>query len=127
MPRKTMVWATALLIFVVGIPSMLSQGSVSWLSSLSFYQGRDFLTLVADMCDIALMVGGCLMCVFIAYLWKVHNMNEELEKGNESFRNSFLQRYISFMIMYVCPYLLGILSLGVIIDKFYVIDILFGG
>jgi neurotransmitter:Na+ symporter, NSS family len=126
LPRKKMVWATALLIFVVGLPSMFSQGIIPSLNKLSFYQGRDFLTFVADTCDIALTLGGCLMCVFVTYKWRIHNMNEELEFGNEGYKNSFLKRFISFMIMYICPGLLGLLTIGVIIDKFYGFEKLVG-
>ena len=126
LPRKLMVWATAILIFVLGIPSMLSQGLVPALNKLSFYQGRDFLTFVADMCDICLTIGGCLMCIFITYRWRMYNMNEELEVGNPGYTGSILQKYISFMIMYVCPTLLGLLSIGVIIDKFWGFEKVFG-
>ena len=126
LPRKLMVWATAILIFVLGIPSMLSQGLIPALNKLSFYQGRDFLTFVADMCDICLTVGGCLMCIFITYRWRMYNMNEELEVGNPGYTGSILQKYISFMIMYVCPTLLGLLSIGVIIDKFWGFEKVFG-
>ncbi len=126
LPRKLMVWATAILIFVLGIPSMLSQGLIPALNKLSFYQGRDFLTFVADMCDICLTIGGCLMCIFITYRWRMYNMNEELEVGNPGYTGSILQKYISFMIMYVCPTLLGLLSIGVIIDKFWGFEKVFG-
>ena len=126
LPRKLMVWATAILIFVLGIPSMLSQGLIPALNKLSFYQERDFLTFVADMCDICLTIGGCLMCIFITYRWRMYNMNEELEVGNPGYTGSILQKYISFMIMYVCPTLLGLLSIGVIIDKFWGFEKVFG-
>jgi len=126
LPRKTMVWVMAAIIFVVGIPSLLSQGIVPSLSKLSFYQDRDFLTFVADLCDISLTVGGCLMCVFITYRWRIHNMNDELEFGSEGYKSSWLKRYVSFMIMYICPTLLGVMSIGFIIDRFYGIDKILG-
>lgn len=125
LPRKGVVWGLALLIFVLGLPSMVSQGMVPFLNKLPFYQDRDFLTFVSDMCDISLTVGGCLMCIFITYRWKIHNMNEELKIGNDSYMGSFAQRYINFTIQYVCPVLLSLLSIGVIIDKFFGLDVLF--
>jgi neurotransmitter:Na+ symporter, NSS family len=123
--RKGVVWALALFIFVVGIPSMVSQGMLPALSKLPFYKGRDFLTFVADMSDIFLTVGGCLMCLFIRYRWKLHNMNAELANGNDTFQGSFLQKYINFTISWVCPILLGVLSVLVVFDKFYGIDRIF--
>ncbi|NBP69285.1 MAG: hypothetical protein EBU52_11115, partial [Cytophagia bacterium] len=87
--------------------------------SLPFYQGRDFLTFISDMCDLTLTIGGCLMCVFITYQWKVKNMDNELAIGNAGYMNSFFRTYLSFTIRYVCPLLLGVLSVLIIIDKFY--------
>ncbi len=53
--RTTMVWALAIGIFILGLPSMMSQGMVEWLNKLPFYpligaQKGDFLSFVADMC-----------------------------------------------------------------------------
>jgi neurotransmitter:Na+ symporter, NSS family len=117
--RSTVVWGLALLIFVLGLPSMVSQGLVPAFSRLPFYQDRDFLTFVSDMCDITLTVGGCLMCVFITYQWKIKNMDAELAQGNAGYMASWLRSYLHFTIRYVCPLLLGVLSILIIIDKFF--------
>ncbi|GCC51702.1 sodium-dependent transporter [Chryseotalea sanaruensis] len=117
--RTSVVWGLALLIFVLGLPSMMSQGMIPTLNSLPFYQGRDFLTFIADMCDLTLTVGGCLMCVFITYQWNIKNMDNELAIGNAGYMNSFLRTYLSYTIRFVCPILLGILSILIIIDKFF--------
>jgi len=126
LPRKPVVWSLALLIFIVGLPSMVSQGMIPFMNKLPFYQGRDFLTFVSDMCDISLTIGGCLMCLFITYKWRIENMNEELISGNATYMGSLLQKYISFTIQYVCPLLLSVLSILVIIDKFFGIEKIFG-
>jgi len=116
--RRNVSWATALLIFVLGLPVMVSQGMVPALNKLAFYKGQDYLVFIADMCDISLTVGGCLMCIFITRRWKIKNMHEELEQGNPGYKNSFLKKYLTYAIQYVCPVLLGILSILIIIDKF---------
>jgi neurotransmitter:Na+ symporter, NSS family len=123
--RKKVVWGLALLIFVVGLPSMISQGMVPALNKLPFYQDRDFLTFVSDMSDISLTVGGCLMCIFIRSRWKAYNMNAELEQGAEGFTGSFLQKYLNVTICYVCPIILGLMSILVIIDKFFGLEKIF--
>lgn len=125
MERKKVVWGIALLIFVVGLPSMMSQGMVPFLNKLMFYKGQDFLVFVSDMCDISLTVGGCLMCIFITYQWKINNMNDEVAQGNEGYHGSFLKKYLNFTIQYVCPVLLGVLSILIIIDKFFGIENVF--
>jgi NSS family neurotransmitter:Na+ symporter len=125
MPRKKVVWVLAAVIFVLGIPSLLSFGAVPFLSKLAFYKDRDFLTMIADITDITLTLSGCLMCAFITYRWKIHNMNAELTQGNPTFPGSFVRRYINFTIAYICPAMLGVLSVLIIIDKFWGLAILF--
>ena len=125
MSRKKVSWGLALLIFVLGLPVMMSQGMIPALNKLTFYKGQDYLVFVSDMCDISLTVGGCLMCIFITTRWKIENMHAELEIGNPNYKTSFLKKYLNFTIQYVCPILLGILSILIIIDKFIGLDRIF--
>ena len=120
--RKKVVWGIALLIFIVGLPSMASQGMIPALNKLTFYKGQDFLVFVSDMCDLSLTIGGCLMCIFITTQWKIDNMHEELATGNENYSRSFMKKYLNFTIQYVCPVLLGIMSILILIDKFFGLD-----
>jgi NSS family neurotransmitter:Na+ symporter len=121
--RKTTTWLLAGVIFILGLPSMLSQGAVKMFSSLPFYQGRSALDFVSEVfSDISLPLGGCLMTIFIVRRWGTQNMSEELYQGNETYKNSFLEKYINFSIRYICPVILGIFSILIIIDKFYGID-----
>jgi NSS family neurotransmitter:Na+ symporter len=101
---------------------MVSQGMIPALNKLSFYKDQDFLVFVSDMCDLSLTIGGCLMCVFIAKRWKIHNMHEELAIGNENYERSFMKKYLNVTIQYVCPILLGVLSILILIDKFFGLD-----
>lgn len=117
--RKRVVWVVAMVIFVLGLPSMMSQGMVEGLNKLGFYQGQDFLTFISDMSDITLTAGGCLMCIFITYQWKIKNMDAELALGNDSYMSSFMRKYLRITISYVCPILLGILSILITLDKFF--------
>jgi len=105
------------------LPSMLSQGAVEMFSHLPFYQDRSALDFVSEVfSDIGLPLGGFLMTLFIVTRWGTNNMSEELALGNESYRNSFLEKYVNFSIRYICPVILGIFSILIIIDKFYGID-----
>jgi NSS family neurotransmitter:Na+ symporter len=118
LPRQKVVWVLSAVIFVIGIPSVLSQGDYSFFNRLAFYKDRDFLTFIADMTDITLTVGGCLMCIFIRKRWGISLMNEELTSGNANYMKSWVRYYIHFTISYVCPWLLGILSVLIILEKF---------
>lgn len=122
--RTRVVWLLALLIFVLGLPSMLSQGTAEVFSSLSFYRNRDFLTFISDMCDISLTIGGGLMCVFIATSWHLDNMNQELSRGYPGYKGSFVQKYLNVMIGYICPAVLGILFV-LMIDNYFALGLFF--
>ena len=115
----------ALIIFIVGLPSMMSQGMIPAFNKLLFYRGQDFLTFVADMCDISLTVGGCLMCVFISRKWGINNMDKELAQGNESYMGSAWRNYLHFTIRWVCPILLGVMSILIIVEKFVGLENIF--
>jgi NSS family neurotransmitter:Na+ symporter len=118
-PRKAVVWGLAAFIFICGLPSMMSQGMIPALNKLTFYGGRDFLTFISDTSDLFLTIGGGLMCLFIRHRWKLFNMHEELEKGDPSFRTRFVRRYLDFTITWVCPIILGVLSLVIILENFF--------
>ena len=126
LPRKPVVWGIAALIFVLGLPSLFSQGIVPILNKLPIHNSPDFLSFVSDMCDISLTVGACLMCFFIRNKWKMENFNAELAIGNSSYAGSLVQKYVNFAIMWVCPILLSILSVLVITDKFFGLEQIFG-
>jgi len=125
MKRKIVVWAMAAIIFIVGMPSMMSQGMIPALNKLTFYRGEHFLSFVADMCDIGLTVGGCLMCVFISRVWGLDKMDKELAQGNDRYLQSRLRGYLHVVIKWVCPTLLGILSVLVILEKFVGLENIF--
>jgi len=120
--RKNVVWILALVIFIVGLPSMVSQGMIESLNKLSFYRGQDFLTFIADMSDISLTIGGCLMCIFISRQWGIENMDAELVQGNEGYMKSKTRSYLHITIRWIAPVLLGFLSLLIIVEKFFGVD-----
>jgi NSS family neurotransmitter:Na+ symporter len=120
LPRKPITWAVAALIFVLGLPSMLSQGSVDIFSVLPFYHDKSALDFVAEVfSEVCLPLGGCLMCLFIITRWGTKNLSEEIYEGNPGYKGSFLEKYINFTIRFVCPILLGIFTVLIILDKLF--------
>ena len=126
--RKKATWIVAVIIFIVGIPSMLSAGAVDSLSSFVNLPGAgeqsfmDFVALIAS--DTFLPLGGFLIAVFTAYVWKKENFNLELANGDEDIRGSWLQSYVDFAISYICPVLLGTIFIITVLDNFLGIEIL---
>lgn len=120
LPRKAVVWLLAAFIFIVGLPSMLSQGASEMFSSLSFYQDKSFLDFVSEVfSDISLPLGGCLMSIFIAVRWKTHNLSEEISQGNEKYKGSWMEKAINIIITYISPILLGLIFINTVLDKFF--------
>lgn len=120
--RKWVVIGLATLIFIIGLPSMLSQGAVEAFSAgFLHYDGTDksFLDVIDDVFNTTgLPLGGFLLTLFISYKWRTHNMSEEILSGNPDYEGSFMQKFINVMISYVCPVILGIIVILTILDKF---------
>ncbi|WP_343857901.1 sodium-dependent transporter [Fulvivirga kasyanovii] len=125
LPRKAVVWLLAAFIFIVGLPSMLSQGAVDAFSSLSFYGDKSFLDFVSEVfSDISLPLGGCLMSIFIAVKWKTHNLSDEISEGNESYKGSFMEKVINLILVYIAPILLALIFINTVLDKFFGLSII---
>lgn len=129
MKRSRAVWMMALLIFLIGIPSLLSNGASSIFTNFMTLIGSenpvDFMTLIGYIAnDTLLPVGGFLISVFVAYVWKKHNLNEELATGDADLRGSWLQTYIDVAVSYICPVILGIITVVTVLDRFFGIHLL---
>lgn len=122
MKRGKAVAILAVLIFLFGLPSMLSQGASPFFTEFVTYEGgpKDFLTLINDIfSEVGLPLGGFLMCLFIAFKWKSANLDEEVAIGNPGYMNSWMRKYLNIMITVVCPIVLGIITLLTIAGKFF--------
>ena len=127
--RNKAVWLVAGFIFIIGIPSLLSNGASDFWGSFITYFGAesatDFMSFAGHIAnDTLLPLGGCLMSIFAAYVWKKHNLNEEIAQGHPSFKDSFVAKFIDFAITYVCPIILGILFILTILSRFFGIEVI---
>lgn len=122
MKRPLAVTLLAGIIFLMGLPSMLSQGASEFFTEFVTYDGgpKDFLTLIGDIfSEVGLPLGGFLMCVFIALKWKKENLEDEVAIGNPGYRTAWIRPYLNVMITIVCPIVLGIITILTIFDKFF--------
>jgi len=120
--RGKAVMVMAAVVFGVGIPSMLGFGAVDMLTSFAQYEAasKSFMDVVQDVFYvIGLPLGGLLMSIFIARRWKIENMSEEVSKGNPNYKGSLLEKFITIMISYICPLVLGIMFILTILQKFF--------
>ncbi|CAD5299390.1 MULTISPECIES: sodium-dependent transporter [unclassified Imperialibacter] len=125
--RKKAVSAMALLIFLIGLPSMLGFGAVGAFTEFVSYEGgvKSFMDLVQDLFFvISLPLGGFLLSVFISTRWKTAGLSEEISHGNPSYRGSFIEKFFNLMIVYVCPVVLGAMFLLTVLQKFFGVELI---
>ena len=53
--------------------------------------------------QIGLPLGGIMICLFLSYVWKTENAFDELELGNNNFRNGLIGKTWKVFIMFICP------------------------
>ncbi|MEM9934652.1 MAG: sodium-dependent transporter, partial [Bacteroidota bacterium] len=126
--RITTVIGLALLSFLVGVPSMLSQGGNEGLSEFITYGGetRAFMDMIEDLfLNVGLPLGGFLMSVFIATQWKTASLSAEIASGNSSYEGSMVQRFVNLMITFICPVVLGLIFVITVLQKFLGIQLPF--
>ena len=116
----------SLLIFLIGIPSMVGFGGVNFFTDFVFYEGgvKSFMDVITDIFSvIGLPLGGWLMTIFIATRWKAKNLSEELSHGYEGYKGSLAEKFINTMIVYVSPLILGLVFVLTVLQKFFEISL----
>ena len=123
--RPVAVWGMAALIFLIGIPSLLGNGSVDSLTQFihmnknaewQYVTFMDFVEAIAS--DTFLPLGGALISIFVAYVWKKNNLNAEIAIGREG-GSQWVAKYIDFAITFFCPVVLGLITVVTILDRFF--------
>ena len=84
----------------------------------------DFLSFVDDTASSTFLpLGGFLITIFAAYVWKKHNLEEELSIGAPSYKGSLVSKYISFAITVLCPLILGGIFVLTLMGKFFGVEV----
>lgn len=124
--RKRAVIIMAVIIFIIGLPSLVGNGYSEFFTNAFNLPGgsSDFMTLVGYITDVLLMLGGFLIVTFAAYVWKKENLEEEIAQGYEGYKDSIIRKLLNFCISYLCPFLLGALFIMVVLNNFFGINLL---
>jgi NSS family neurotransmitter:Na+ symporter len=125
--RSRAVIAVSIVIFIIGIPSLLSGGYSAFFSTafkLPGLKDPDFITAVAGVADSLLLLGGFLIVSFGVFVWKKRNLYEELEKGYPAFQNSWIRSVFNIAITFISPVLLCLLFILVVLNNFFGISII---
>ncbi|HBH25766.1 MAG TPA: sodium-dependent transporter [Cytophagales bacterium] len=127
--RKRAVWVSGLIIFLLGVPSLLGNGYSAFFTEFITYFGtdspRDYMTFIGDVfIDTLLPLGGFLTAIFAIHVWKKGNLVSELSDGADNFAGSWLNTYIIFSLKYIAPVILGAIFIFTVLEKFFSISIL---
>ncbi|MBK6264468.1 sodium-dependent transporter [Marivirga sp. S37H4] len=123
--RIKAVSVMAVIIFIIGLPSMLGFGAVDLFTEFVYYEGeyKTFMDVVQDIFFvISLPLGGLLLSIFIAWQWKVKSLSNEVSNGYSKYSGSLLEKYFNFMIVYICPLVLGMMFVLTILQKFFAVN-----
>lgn len=128
MSRRKALYSLGSVMVALAIVSALSFGRVDWLSNLLTYGGADksFFDVIYDMFyETILPLNGFLLCLFVIYRWKKHNLDAEISDGNQSFAGSLLQKYVNFSLGTFIPVILAIIFVNTVSTLYFGRNLLF--
>jgi NSS family neurotransmitter:Na+ symporter len=113
--RKKIVWPAAMIVFVAGIPSALSQGTVAFFTNFALFPKRladpDFLTQMSFLWgSLALTVGALFLSIFIGWVWGTRKAIEEMKQNVHL--NPMLLKLWAFLIRYFIPVVIFVILLN---------------
>jgi NSS family neurotransmitter:Na+ symporter len=114
--RKKVVWGAALLTFLVGVPSALSQGASDFLTNFSVLPERltgdpDFLShMIFIFGDFSLAFGALMLSIFVGWVWGAKNAADEIELGSHFFART--RGVWMFMIRFFIPVVIFLILLN---------------
>lgn len=109
--RKAVVIVT-LIVFIVGLPSALSQGAIPALGSVAWFGGMDFLGMMDFLFgNLSLTLGGLLLAILVGWIWGTRRASEELLLGAGPWYAALAPGW-SFMLKFVCPLFIALVLLN---------------
>lgn len=119
--KKALVLLGSILIALGGFCA-LSFGFVDFFTSFAHYAGahKSFFDVVYDVFyDTILPLNGFLICIFVIYRWKRHNLNEALEEGAPNYKGSFFARYVNVSLGTFIPVILAVIFINTVCLKYF--------
>ena len=126
--RKKALSTIAIFGGVLTVMCALSFGAVEMLTKMVNYGGgaKSMFDIVYDLFyDTILPLNGLLVCLFVSFRWKKHELNKELSIGNADFEGSLSQKYINFSLGTFIPVVLLAIFLNTVAQKYFA-ESLFG-
>ena len=124
--RLKAVLLSATVIFLLGMPSLLANGSSEFFTSFITYGGAsvDFMTFISDLSsNTFLPLAGLLISLFVAYVWRHDQLIQELSSDGRHPVPTWVAIYLKIALRYVCPLILGLIFLFTVLEKFFGIKV----
>ena len=106
----------------------VSFGMVAFFTEFTSYAGgtKSFFDVVYDVFyDTILPLNGFLLCIFVSYRWKKHNLSKELSIGNDGYIGSWVEKYVNFSLGTFIPAIVLVIFINTVAHKFFAVS-LFG-
>jgi NSS family neurotransmitter:Na+ symporter len=110
--RKAAAWSVGAVAFVIGLPSVLSQGAVAFLGDVTLFGNPTFLYIMDFIFgNISLAIGALLLSIFVGWVWGWRNAAAEIRQGSGITEAG--TRIWGIFIAFVCPVVIFIVLLNV--------------
>ena len=112
---------------VLSVCCILSFGRVDFLTDFMSYAGlsKSLFDVIIDVSyDTILPLNGLLVCLFVIYRWKQHNLNTELERGDSDYKGSLLERYVDLSLGTFIPVILLLVFINTVALKYFGVSLL---
>ena len=97
--------------FILGIPSALGNGAVSWLTDLPGIGGDLLSFLFVVFGQYSLAIGAMLISIFVGWKWGIKGATAEVESEGNRFRFRVIW---SFLIRFLCPITLAVILINML-------------
>ncbi|AXR07751.1 sodium-dependent transporter [Salinimonas sediminis] len=120
--RKKALVVLGVIMITLGGFCALSFGFVEYFTLFTHYAGADksFFDVIYDVFyDTILPLNGFLICMFVIYRWKRHNLNEALEEGAPNYKGSMFASYVNLSLGTFIPVILLVIFINTVCLKYF--------
>ena len=122
MSRQRALVLCGVLLIILSLMCAVSFGMIDFLTGFMSYAGaeKSFFDVVIDVFyETILPLNGLLICLFVSYRWKKHNLSQELSAGSEGYSASLFEKYVNVSVGTFIPIILFIIFINTVATKYF--------
>lgn len=122
MSRQRALVLCGVLLIILSLMCAVSFGKIDFLTGFMSYAGaeKSFFDVVIDVFyETILPLNGLLICLFVSYRWKKHNLSQELSAGSEGYSASLFEKYVNVSVGTFIPIILFIIFINTVATKYF--------